>query len=372
MHAARVESTANGVVGVVYSTRMGIHAIGKAYSNAVGILPKSGIGQLNRMLGNDGLNLDTLQKCHIGFVVGKRRELVLAMDWTEFDNDGQSCLAVYAVSDHGRATPLAWRTYYKSTMKGHQKQYEYDMVERLHEILDPEVRITLLADRGFGDQRLYELLLVLGWDFVIRFRGNIQVTSARGTTKTAKQWVASNGRAKMLDNARVTADQFSVPAVVVVRDKRMKEPWILATSLAGQKASRVVKYYGRRFTIEETFRDHKDLRYGMGLKATHIGEPARRDRLLTLGAVAHTLLTLLGAASERTGMDMQLKANTTKRRTHSLYRQGKDWYGAIRTMGVERRKRLLSTFDDVLGEHETVRGAFGPLCTTGMLMPDAA
>ena len=267
---------------------------------------------------------------------------------------------------------LAWRTYYKSSMKGHQKQYEYDMIERLHEILDPKVRITLLADRGFGDQRLYELLLLLGWDFVIRFRGNIQVTSARGTTKTAKRWVACDGRVKMLENASVTADRFSVPAVVVVRDKRMKEPWILATSLASKKASRIVKYYGRRFTIEETFRDHKDLRYGMGLKATHIGVPARRDRLLTLGAVAHVLLTLLGAASERTGMDMHIKANTTKRRTHSLFRQGKHWYGAIRNMPVERRNRLLGAFDEVLAEHETICGAFGPLCTIGLLMPDDA
>ena len=94
MHAARVESIGNGVVGVVCSTWMGIQAIGQAYSNAVGILPKSGIGQLNRMLSNDGLDLNTLQKCHIQFVMGGRRELVLAMDWAEFDDDRQSCLAV--------------------------------------------------------------------------------------------------------------------------------------------------------------------------------------------------------------------------------------------------------------------------------------
>ena len=27
------------------------------------------------------------------------------MDWTEFDNDDQSTLAIYLVTNHGRATP---------------------------------------------------------------------------------------------------------------------------------------------------------------------------------------------------------------------------------------------------------------------------
>ena len=44
--------------------------------------------------------------------------------------------------------------------------------------------------------------------------------------------------------------------------------------------------------------------------------------MLMLLAIAQALLTLLGAASERTGMDAYLKANTVKRRTHSLFRQG--------------------------------------------------
>jgi hypothetical protein len=48
----------------------------------------------------------------------------------------------------------------------------------------------------------------------------------------------------------------------------------------------------------------------------------RRDGLLLICARAMTLLTLLGAAGESLGMDWMLKANTVKRRTHSLFRQG--------------------------------------------------
>jgi hypothetical protein len=70
-----------------------------------------------------------------------------------------------------------------------------------------------------------------------------------------------------------------------------------------------VKLYGRRFTIEETFRDTKDVHFGMGLSATHIGSNARRDRLLFLGALAYALLVLLGAAGERCELDRTLKAS---------------------------------------------------------------
>jgi hypothetical protein len=35
-----------------------------------------------------------------------------------------------------------------------------------------------LADRGFGDHKLYELLATLGWDYVIRFRASIVVAPA--------------------------------------------------------------------------------------------------------------------------------------------------------------------------------------------------
>lgn len=110
--------------------------------------------------------------------------------------------------------------------------------------------------------------------------------------------------------------------------------------------------YGKRFTIEETFRDAKDLRFGMGLSATHIRDAGRRDRLLLLAALAHALLTLLGAASEKTGMDAYLMVNTVKKRTHSLFRQGVYWYGAIPNMRDDCLANLMKAFDEIVSEHE--------------------
>ena len=199
---------------------------------------------------------------------------------------------------------------------------------------------------------------MLGWDYVIRFRNSILV-EADGETKAAKKWLPPSGRATKLVNAKVTRHKYQVGAVVVVKKKAMKDTWYLATSLSTAKASAIIKLYGRRFTIEETFRDQKDIRFGMGLSATHIRKEARRDRLLMLLAIAQALLTLLGAASERSGLDAYLKANTVKRRTHSLYRQGTYWYGCIPTMRDEWFERLITAFDEILEEHANMREILG-------------
>ena len=86
----------------------------------------------------------------------------------------------------------------------------------------PSVAITLLADRGFGDQKLYQLLTLLGWDYVIRFRGGILVENASGEVRPANEWVLPGGRALLIRGAKVTADKASVPGVVLVHARNMK------------------------------------------------------------------------------------------------------------------------------------------------------
>lgn len=361
LHAKRVESLANGVAGVLNAAMLTIHAIGQAYAAMAHIEASSGVKQLDRLLSNVGVDLAALFPAWIRFVVGVRTELIVALDWTEFDDDDHVTLCAYAVTRHGRATPLIWRTYKKSDLEGHRTQWEHDLVEQLHRAIAPNVAIILLADRGFGDQKLYELLAFLGWDYVIRFRGGILVQNAEGEVRPANEWVRPGGRAFMIRDAKVTADKASVPAVVLVHARDMKEPWCLATSLSSKTASEIVKAYGRRFTIEETFRDTKDIRFGLGLKATHIGRTDRRDRLLFLFAIAHALLTLLGAASEASGLDRTLKVSTVKHRTHSLYWQGTFWYRQLAFMRDDWFERLITAFDKIVRDHEVFVQTLGIL-----------
>lgn len=358
-HAKRVLSLANGVVGTIHAAALAVHFIGEGLALAEGLDPKHAIKQVDRLLSNPAISVETFFARWVPFVVAERKALRVALDWTEFDRDEQITIALYLLTRHGRATPLLWKTVKKSDLKARQGEYEDAIVGRLHELLEPDVRVTLLADRGFGDQARYEQLDRLGFSFVIRFRENILVESADGTSKTAAEWVPTNGRAKHLRKARVTADRSQVGAVVCVKSAGMAHAWCLATNRTDLSPNEVVELYGRRFTIEETFRDQKDLRFGMGLSSTHIKDPARRDRLLMLAAFAQGLLTLLGAASEASGLDRYLKANTVKKRTHSLFRQGSYWYAAIPTMRDDRLSPLMEAFGKIVTDHQVSRELLG-------------
>ena len=359
LHARTVQSLANGVTGVLEAATLGIHAIGRGLAAAQGLNRKHATKQVDRLLSNGKLNLWRLFASWIRFVIGPRTELVIAMDWTEFDADDQATLGLYLITRHGRATPLVWHTVYKSTLEGKRNGYEDEALECLKASLPDGVRATIVADRGFGDKRRYDYLIGLGFDFVVRFRQDILLTEQFGDQRPASQWLHQTGRARLLKDMAVTADCYVLPAVVVVHDKRMKDPWCLATNRSDLKASEIVKLYGKRFTIEETFRDTKDIHFGMGLKATHIGDSSRRDRLLLLGAMAHALLTLLGDAGERAGMDRMLKVNTSKARQHSLYNQGSFWYDALPNMPHERVAMLMAAYDATIREHEFFSEIFG-------------
>jgi hypothetical protein len=358
LHAKQIESLANAATGALSAAAFGIAAIGRALAIARDLDPQHAIKQVDRLLSNEKIDLAALFPLWVPFCVGSRSEIVVALDWTEYAADGHSTIALHLVTRHGRATPLMWKTVETGKLQGWRNAHEDALLEEFEKALPGPIRVTLLADRGFGDQKLYVLLGRLGFDFVIRFRSNIHVSDGTAT-QAAAQWLLPNGRARRIQGALVTDDRTPVGAVVCVHARAMKEPWFLATSLKELSATAVVKLYGRRFTIEETFRDIKDLRFGMGLKTTRMQDTGRRDRILLISAIATALLTLLGAASESIGYDRRLKANTSKARTHSLFFQGCYYYEALPNMRRERALPLLSAFDKMLREHPLFTGVFG-------------
>jgi hypothetical protein len=359
LHVKTILSLANATLGVLHAASLCIHVIGRAYGWATDGDGKHGVKQVDRLLSNDNVSPWALAKSWIAMLVGARQEVLVALDWTDFDKDDHTTLVASLITKHGRATPMLWKTHKKSTLAGNRNAYEDQLLEHLRDSLPEGVRATIVADRGFGDQARYRKLTELGLDYVIRFRECIFLTDQWGNRKPASECLATSGRATKLKDMAVTDDCYIVPAVVLAHDKRMKEAWCLATSRADLSAADIVKWYGKRFTIEETFRDTKNGLLGMGLSATHIRNEARRDRLIFIAAIAHMLLTLLGAAGERCGLDRTLKSNTSAKRQLSLYNQGLHWYMAIPRMREERLLMLMNAYGEVLQDHELTRDLLG-------------
>ena len=349
LHTKRVKSLAGATLGCIQSTSLAVGMIGQGLALANGLLTKHAVKQVDRLLSNPGIEVNKLLAKWVPHLVGKRDSINVAMDWTEFDADNQATIMLSLLTSHGRATPLVWLSVDKTTLKNRRNGYEDQVLRRLAEVVPAGVRVTIVADRGFGDQKLYELLTgELKFDFVIRFRGNIRVTTTDGEVRTAAEWVGAGGRARTLRDAMVTADEYPVATVVCVQARDMKEPWCLATSATDVPARALINLYARRWGIECALRDAKDIRFGMGMGSMHLKTPDRRDRLWLICAFAVELLTLLGSAGEELGYDRYLKSNTTKRRTHSLLRQGTMLYQLIPNMTEYMLRPLIERFAEIV------------------------
>src|SRR5205085_520132 len=118
-----------GVAGVLQAAVLSVHAIGMAYAKLNRSDPKHGIKQVDRLLSNGNLLVDDLVRLWCQFTVGESRDqIVIALDWTDFDDDDHTTLCAYLVTRHGRATPLAWKTIKKSELKGRRTATEHEMV----------------------------------------------------------------------------------------------------------------------------------------------------------------------------------------------------------------------------------------------------
>ena len=361
LHKKTLLSLHHGVLGTLHAAHASVAAIGEGLSAARGVKRKHAIKQTDRLLSNLHVDTETMAGPWLRFVVGERKDIVVALDWTEFPKDDHSTLCLSVLNSSGRATPVLWKTAEKSALHLQRNAMEDTLLERLCAALPEGVHVTVLCDRGFGDQALYQFLQALGMDYIIRFREAILCTDAQGRTLPARDFVPKNGRAKALVGARVTGEKTPVAQVVVKWAKNAQQAWCLATSRSDLSAAEVTNLYGRRFCIEERFRDTKDFRFGMGMSTAHVSDPARRDRLLWLCALSQMLLHVLGAAGESLGLLRWMQVNTRKKREHSFFSQGLYYYECLTTWPADQVAALLTRFDELLRQHPLTQQLFALL-----------
>ncbi|TAJ79571.1 MAG: hypothetical protein EPO42_05570 [Gallionellaceae bacterium] len=130
------------------------------------------------------------------------------------------------------------------------------------------------------------------------FIGRIYKRIKRGRHKKGKlgQQVRSN---QSLKNARA-----------------QREPWLLAVSpkLVHLSAQAAVAAYAQRMQIEESFRDLKSGRFGLGFSANR---PTQKDRLgvlLLVACLASFVLRLIGGVGKARQMEFKFQGNTRRSR----------------------------------------------------------
>jgi hypothetical protein len=159
-HAKRVDSLANAALGVMTGASLAVAMIGKSLAQA--LLTKHAVKQVDRLLSNPRIEAWDI------FATWVPEMRARTSWWTDFDADGHLALKLVMA-----AADLAQR----SQGRAARNAYEDAAVRRLAEGLPDDVKVTLLA--GFADTKLFGFLDELGFDYVIRLKGNTKVSAGR-------------------------------------------------------------------------------------------------------------------------------------------------------------------------------------------------
>jgi hypothetical protein len=347
LHKKRQLSIAYAAMGLLASESLFLHRMGEGLVDTRGGNKKHAAKQIDRLLSNKGISVWDLSEPWVKYVLADHKEIMVALDWTSFFDDEQSMLSLNIVTSKGLATPLLWKSVDKKQLKHNRARYEDQLLSRLKTVLPDGVKVTLLADRGFADQKFFRFLdAELGFKYIIRIKSNTTIVH-KGIKNKAGNWLKPDGRSLGLKKAFITLTEYPIKQFVAVKDKGMKAAWFLVSN-TDLKTSEIISGYSKRWKIEPFFRDLKDGRFGMGLEQTHIKSCERRDRLMLVLALSYLLLVVLGQAGEQIGFDKKLKVNTVKTRTHSLFRQGQFYYRFFFRFTQAEQENLMKNFENLL------------------------
>jgi alpha/beta superfamily hydrolase len=87
---------------------LAVALIGQALAQARGLKTQHAVKQVDRLLSTEGIDVWDSFTRWVPHQIGERRDIVVAMDWTDFDHDDQATLVLSLVTGHGRAAALLW------------------------------------------------------------------------------------------------------------------------------------------------------------------------------------------------------------------------------------------------------------------------
>lgn len=319
MHQARVKVLLEAVSAFMRGRRLVLMDIARSWPNLERV--RSALKKLDRLLGNQHLHAEKQ------FIYGAMAKWLLncprpiiVVDWSDLQGHGLKFLLRAGVPVKGQTITVLEEVY-----EEHEKQkphIEREFLRRLRAILPTAARPIIVTDAGFK-RPWFRAVRKLGWDYVGRVRvartkvhlgvGNplssVGELYERATAKAQRVEYAGLGEKDVL---RCDLVLYKKPKCGRIRtthrgqrshsvrsqraEKAAKEPWLLATSLAGDEftAKQIVNIYAKRMQIEKSFRDLKCAQYGCAFDHSLTRSCERLGILLLIHALATFVAWLTG------------------------------------------------------------------------------
>lgn len=228
-----------------------------------------------------------------------REAVLLTLDtsmlWDRF------CLIEVCFVWGGRSFTLAQKVLEHGSATVGFEQYK-PVLECAQGVLPPEVQVTLLADRGFEHSELMRWLNKQQWDWAIRVKSDLLVTTPDGRTQAVESYFPPPEQAYLVGPVRVLGDVDAHLATANVPGAQ--DTWAV---LSRQSVSlQTFALYGQRFGgIEHHFKDYKSA--ALDILDSGLRDAGVLTRLFMLLDCAYLIALVVGMmlvkAGQRTRLD---------------------------------------------------------------------
>lgn len=354
IHSTRLASLVGAVEGVLHGRRLTLTGIGRSSVGKVQVKHK--IKRIDRLIGNPHLHRELLScyKALAELLIGNKKHPIILVDWSTVDNHNNFHVLKASVAYDGRAITIYDQVEYKDRPKKEFNNSHDQFVENLSKIFPENCKPIIVSDAAFI-AKWFKRIEAKGWYWVGRLRGLVKMREPGADNWTTCQEMFTKATFTPQDLGEHTLSKKnplschlyiyknkkkgrkcknkdgSIKKINVKKDysRCNKEPWLLASNLpkSTQVAKKVVRCYQMRMQIEETFRDVKNHRYGIGIRETLSTTKERIAVLLLIGALALLVYGILGRVGYQSGMQMSFQASTIKnKRVLSFWFLGQQIY----------------------------------------------
>jgi len=338
LHVKRAQALRAAVLSLVLGGVLSLSGIARRLQGPV--ILRHRIKRVDRLLGNSALWTSRGVVYHAVSEqwLADLKQLLIVVDWSDMTVDQKWHLLRASVAVEGRSVTL-YEEVHPQKHYGHPRVHKC-FLKCMAQMVPAGCQVIVMTDAGFRSS-WFQLVAARGWEWIGRIRNRDLVRGADGPWQSAKDFYpqatttardlgrftyvrsnpiacrlalikqAAKGRHRLNRYGKKRKGQHSTKNA-----RAQREPWLLANSmaLAHLSAQAIVKLYGQRMRIEQSFRDLKNQRVGMGLSSARSRERMRLEMLLLLAHLATFVLRLIGEAAKQQQLELQFQSTNRRQR----------------------------------------------------------
>ena len=334
VHAKRLLALSATVEGAYRGGTLSVTGLGRAIRSEAKM--KHSIKRADRLCSNKHLQSEReeIYKQMSMQLLRNNHKPILLVDWSDIDARRQFFLLRASLAVKGRSLTLYEEVHPKETKE--RRSTHNAFLRTLKELLPPTCTPVIVTDAGFRTP-WFQQVKSLGWDFIgrVRNREMVHICPEREWIGAKTLYERATSKSRIFQDSQLTRSNPLECTLVLYKGKlkgrkritkmgktarnhsslvcaaRAREPWLLTTSLSSVSSEKIVSLYSKRMQIEESFRDLKCPRFGLGLYHNRTYKLERMRILVMLGSLATNFAWMLGSIARSQNLHKQFQANTT-------------------------------------------------------------